>query len=82
MNHDMAVFRGIAFCISEFKARVLCFRFQLDMREQLSITDYKGKEIGYLNVSMVTRYCLSQIQGLQPIAKYSNDPAVVALLTD
>jgi len=28
----------------------------LDMREQLSITDYKGKEIGYLNVSMVTPF--------------------------
>jgi len=27
--------------------------YVLDMREQLSITDYKGKEIGYLNVEVV-----------------------------
>ena len=24
---------------------------QMDMKEQLSITDFRGKEIGYLNVS-------------------------------
>lgn len=27
-----------------------CFCFQLDMREQLGITDFRGKDIGYLNV--------------------------------
>ena len=41
------------------------------MREQLSITDYKGKEIGYLNVSTVTYH-----------TSYSNITAVAALLTD
>ena len=34
----------------------ICFPFQLDMREQLSITDYKGKEIGYLNVSVLIAF--------------------------
>lgn len=57
LSPEKAVVEKLHFVfVSEFKARVLCFPFQLDMREQLSITDYKGREIGYLNVSMVTPF--------------------------
>lgn len=48
----------------KFHCVSLCFPFQLDMREQLSITDYKGKEIGYLNVSTVTHHMYIQITSI------------------
>ena len=40
-------------CVRETIDRAL-LDFQLDMREQLSVTDFRGREVGYLNVSSIS----------------------------